>query len=33
MFPELMEYPEMMGWEAKRKQDELFGNPEVMSYE
>ena len=29
MFPELMEYPEMMGWEAKRKQDELFGYAEI----
>ena len=39
MFPEVMGYPEMMDWEAKRKQDGIIrkcanmNNPEIMNYE
>ena len=39
MFPEVMGYPEMMDWEAKRKQDGIIrkcanmNNPEMMNYE
>ena len=39
MFPEVLEYPEMMDWEAKLKQDGIsrkcanMNNLEMMKYE